>query len=123
MERDEGRRGDDDRIRRYLEHVASIPLLAAEDEIRLAKAVQAGDDGARRRLVESNLQLVVAIARRYEGQGLRLADLIQEGNIWLTRAVDQYDWLKGYRLSSYATWWVRRGITEALAGPGLPGAS
>jgi RNA polymerase primary sigma factor len=84
--------------------------------------MQSGDDGARRQLIESKLGLVVAIARQHEGQGLRLIDLIQEGNIWLTRAVDRYDWRKGERLSSEATRWIGRGITEALQGP-MAGAS
>ena len=121
MEQDEGHDGgDEDRLRQYFEEVALFPLLTKEDEARLAQAAQAGDDSARRRLIESNLRLVVAIARRYQGRGLRLADLIQEGNIWLARAVDEYDWQKGYGFSSYATWWIRRGITEALRRPGMP---
>ena len=119
MAKDEEHHGDDDDpLHEYLEEIAAFPLLSIEDEVRLARAVQAGDADARRQLIESNLRLVVAIARRYEGQGLRLADAIQEGNIGLARAVDHYDWQKGFKFSTYATWWIRRQITESLRGPG-----
>ena len=111
---------DDEPLRRYLAEVASVPLLTRDDEILLAQAAEAGDQDARRRLLESNLPLVVAIARRYDGQGLRLVDVIQEGNIGLTRAADHYDWRKGIKFSTYATSWIRQAITEALHGPGGP---
>ena len=123
MEDDERRPdddGDDDPLRRYLAEVASVPLLTRDEEVRLAQAAEAGDQDARRRLLESNLRLVVTIARRYDGQGLRLADVIQVGNIGLTRAADHYDWRKGIKFSTYATWWIRRSITEALNDPGEP---
>jgi RNA polymerase primary sigma factor len=109
--------GDDDALRKYLTEIAAFPLLTSEDEVRLGRAIEAGDEEARRRLAESNLRLVVSIAKKYDGRGLRLLDLIQEGNIGLSRAVDRYDWRKGFRFSTYATWWVRRAITEAIEGP------
>lgn len=109
--------GDDDAFRKYLAEIAAFPLLTPEDEIRLAKAVETGDEDARRRLTESNLRLVVSIAKRFDGKGFRLADLVQEGNLGLSRAVDRYDWRKGFTFSSYATWWVRQAITQAIDGP------
>ena len=109
--------GDDDALRTYLTEIAAFPLLTSEDEVRLGKAAEAGDEHARRKLTESNLRLVVSIAKKYDGRGLRLLDLIQEGNIGLCRAVDRYDWRKGFKFSTYATWWVRQAITEAIEGP------
>lgn len=109
--------GDDDALRKYLTEIAAFPLLARDDEIRLGKAVEAGDEGARRKLTESNLRLVVSIAKKYDRKGLRLLDLIREGNIGLSRAVDRYDWRKGFKFSTYATWWVRQAITQAIEGP------
>ena len=109
--------GDDDALRKYLAEIAAFPLLTNEEEIRLAKAAEAGDEDARRKLIESNLRLVVSIAKKYDGRGLRLLDLIQEGNIGLSRAVDRYDWRKGFKFSTYATWWVRQAITQAIEGP------
>ena len=108
---------DDDAIRKYLTEIAAFPLLTRDDEIRLGKAVKAGDEDARRKLTESNLRLVVSIAKKYDRKGLRLLDLIQEGNIGLSRAVDRYDWRKGFKFSTYATWWVRQAITQAIEGP------
>ena len=109
--------GEDDALRKYLAEIAAFPLLSSDDEVRLAKAAEAGDEDARRKLTESNLHLVVAVARRYDGRGLRLVDLISEGNIGLARAVDHYDWRKGFRFPTYATWWVRQAITQAVEGP------
>ena len=109
--------GDDDALRTYLTEIAAFPLLTRDDEIRLGKAVDAGDEDARRKLTESNLRLVVSIAKKYDRKGLRLLDLIQEGNIGLSRAVDRYDWRKGFKFSTYATWWVRQAITQAIEGP------
>jgi RNA polymerase primary sigma factor len=109
--------GDDDALRKYLTEIAVFPLLTSADEVRLGKAAEAGDEDARRQLTESNLRLVVSIAKKYDGRGLRLLDLIQEGNIGLSRAVDRYDWRKGFKFSTYATWWVRQAITEAIEGP------
>jgi RNA polymerase primary sigma factor len=110
--------GDDDALRKYLAEIAAFPLLTRQDEVRLGKGVEAGDQDARRRLIESNLRLVVSIARRYDGNGLKLLDLIQEGNVGLSRAVDRYDWRKAFKFSTYATWWVRQAITQAIKGRG-----
>jgi RNA polymerase primary sigma factor len=111
--------GDDEALRKYLAEVAAFPLLTSEDEVRLGKAVEAGDRDSRRKLIESNLRLVVSIAKRYEGSGVRLLDLIQEGNLGLSRAADRYDWRKGFKFSTYATWWIRQAITRAIEGPRL----
>ena len=108
---------DDEALRKYLTEIAAFPLLTSEDEVRLGKAVAAGDEDARRKLIESNLRLVVSIAKKYDGSGLRLLDLIQEGNLGLSRAVDRYDWRKGFKFSTYATWWVRQAISQAIEGP------
>jgi RNA polymerase primary sigma factor len=114
--------GDDEAFRQYLAEVSGFPLLSGEDEVRLGQAIEAGDQNARRKLTESNLLLVVSIAKKYEGHGLRLLDLIQEGNIGLARAADRYDWRKGFKFSTYATWWIRQAITQAIQGPN-PGAA
>jgi len=108
---------DDEALREYLTEIAAFPLLTSEDEVRLGKAVAAGDEDARRKLIESNLRLVVSIAKKYDGRGLRLLDLIQEGNLGLSRAVDRHDWRKGFKFSTYATWWVRQAISQAIEGP------
>jgi RNA polymerase primary sigma factor len=104
----------DDALTRYLEQVARHPLLTRCEEIRLARLSASGDPEAKRRLVESNLRLVVAIARRYRGLGLDLLDLIQEGNLGLIAAVERYDWRRGAKLATYASWWIRRDIARAL---------
>lgn len=107
-----------DPIRLYLRDIAEAPLLTAEEEVELAKRIEAGDMEALQRFVRSNLRLVVSIAKRYVGRGLSLLDLIQEGNIGLIRAVQKYDWRRGYRFSTYATWWIRQAITRAIADQG-----
>src|SRR5690349_4681081 len=105
----------DDTLHLYLSDIARHPLLSRFEEIALAKRIAAGDDGARRRLVESNLRLVVAIARTFRGRGLELLDLIQEGTVGLMSAADRYDWRRGTRFSTYAGWWIRHEIMRALA--------
>jgi RNA polymerase primary sigma factor len=109
--------GDDEALRKYLTEIAAFPLLTSEDEVRLGKAVEAGDEDARRKLIESNLRVVVSIAKKYDGSGLRLPDLVQEGNLGLSRAADRYDWRKGFKFSTYATWWIRQAIARAIEGP------
>jgi RNA polymerase primary sigma factor len=99
----------------YLSEISRIPLLTREQEIELAKQVAAGDEAARKRMVESNLRLVVMLARRYQGRGLPLSDLIAEGNLGLIRAVEKFRWDRGTRFSTYATWWIRQAIARALA--------
>ncbi len=105
----------DDSVRMYLREIGRIPLLTTEDEIRLAKRIEAGDETAKRKLAEANLRLVVSIAKKYIGRGLSLLDLIQEGNTGLLRAVVKFDYHKGYKFSTYATWWIRQAITRAIA--------
>jgi RNA polymerase primary sigma factor len=105
----------EDTVGLYLREIAKVPLLTAAEEISLAKALERGDTRARRRLTESNLRLVVSIARRYSGRGLSFLDLIQEGNLGLMKAVERYDWRLGHRFSTYATWWIRQSVTRALA--------
>lgn len=105
----------DDSIQMYLREIGKVPLLNAEEEIDLAKRITKGDIAARKRLTEANLRLVVSIAKKYMGRNLGLLDLIQEGNLGLFRAVDKFDWRKGYKFSTYATWWIRQAITRALA--------
>lgn len=107
-----------DPVKTYLREIGQIPLLSQEEEQRLALAARAGDQQAAKQLSEANLRLVVSIAKRYAGRGLSFLDLIQEGNIGLMRAVDKYDPSKGFRFSTYATWWVRQAITRALADQG-----
>jgi RNA polymerase primary sigma factor len=104
-----------DPVRMYLKEIGRIPLLSAEEEAEVSLAVENGDDSARNKLAESNLRLVVSIAKRYVGRGLLFLDLIQEGNIGLMKAVEKFDYGKGYKFSTYATWWIRQAITRALA--------
>src|SRR2546421_2790792 len=107
--------GADDAVRSYLRSIGRVRLLTKEDEVRLAKRVEANDMAAKNQLIEANLRLVVSIAKRYTGRGLTLLDLIQEGNLGLIRAVEKFDWRRGFKFSTYATWWIRQGITRALA--------
>ena len=105
----------DDPVRMYLKEIGRVPLLSAAEEIELAKLVEAGDESAKRRLAEANLRLVVSIAKRYVGRGMLFLDLIQEGNLGLIKAVEKFDYRKGYKFSTYATWWIRQAITRAIA--------
>jgi RNA polymerase primary sigma factor len=105
----------DDPVRMYLKEIGRIPLLTAEEEIALAKRIEEGDEEAKRRLAEANLRLVVSIAKRYVGRGMLFLDLIQEGNLGLIKAVEKFDYRKGYKFSTYATWWIRQAITRAIA--------
>ncbi len=105
----------DDPVRMYLKEIGQIKLLSAEEEVELAKAVSEGDQSAKNKLTEANLRLVVSIAKKYSGRGLHILDLIQEGNTGLIRAVDKFDWTKGNKFSTYATWWIRQAITRAIA--------
>ena len=105
----------EDSVRLYLREIGKIPLISAQEEIRLAKRIEAGDEVAKKKLAEANLRLVVSIAKKYIGRGLSLLDLIQEGNTGLLRAVEKFDWRKGYKFSTYATWWIRQAITRAIA--------
>ena len=107
-----------DLFRLYLDEIGRHPLLTADDEVRLAKAIEAGDEQARRTMIESNLRLVVSIARRYWATGLPLGDLVQEGNLGLLRAVEKFDWRRGVKFSTYATWWIRQAITRGAADRG-----
>ena len=105
----------DDPVRMYLKEIGRVPLLTAEEEIALARRMEAGDETARHRLEEANLRLVVSIAKRYVGRGMLFLDLIQEGNLGLLKAVEKFDYSKGYKFSTYATWWIRQAITRAIA--------
>ena len=105
----------DDPVRMYLKEIGQIPLLTAEEELALAKRVSEGDEKAKKQLTEANLRLVVSIAKKYSGRGLHILDLIQEGNTGLIRAVDKFDYTKGNKFSTYATWWIRQAITRAIA--------
>ncbi len=105
----------DDPVRMYLKEIGQVRLLSAEEEIELAKLVAEGDQTAKNKLTEANLRLVVSIAKKYSGRGLHILDLIQEGNTGLIRAVDKFDWTKGNKFSTYATWWIRQAITRAIA--------
>ena len=105
----------DDPVRLYLKEIGQIKLLSAEEEVELAKRVSEGDQAAKNKLTEANLRLVVSIAKKYSGRGLHILDLIQEGNTGLIRAVDKFDWTKGNKFSTYATWWIRQAITRAIA--------
>src|SRR3990170_5628827 len=104
-----------DPVRMYLKEIGRAPLLIFAEEIDLAKRTEKGDKKARAKLIESNLRLVVSIAKKYVGRGLTLMDLIQEGNIGLQKAVEKYNWRRGYKFSTYATWWIRQAITRAIA--------
>ena len=105
----------DDPVRMYLKEIGKVPLLTADEEIRLARRIEDGDNEAKRRLAEANLRLVVSIAKRYVGRGMLFLDLIQEGNLGLIKAVEKFDYSKGYKFSTYATWWIRQAITRAIA--------
>ena len=105
----------DDSVRMYLREIGRIPLISSEDEIKWAKAIEKGDQIAKKKLAEANLRLVVSIAKKYIGRGLSLMDLVQEGNTGLLRAVEKFDYHRGYKFSTYATWWIRQAITRAIA--------
>ena len=105
----------DDPVRMYLKEIGKVPLLSADEEIELAKRMELGDEDAKKRLCEANLRLVVSIAKRYVGRGMLFLDLIQEGNLGLIKAVDKFDYRKGYKFSTYATWWIRQAITRSIA--------
>jgi len=105
----------DDPVRMYLKEIGRVPLLSAEEEINLAQRIEQGDEDAKRRLAEANLRLVVSIAKRYVGRGMLFLDLIQEGNLGLIKAVEKFDFRKGFKFSTYATWWIRQAITRAIA--------
>lgn len=105
----------DDPVRMYLKEIGRVPLLTAEEEVELAKRIEQGDEEAKKRLAEANLRLVVSIAKRYVGRGMLFLDLIQEGNMGLLKAVEKFDYRKGYKFSTYATWWIRQAITRAIA--------
>src|SRR5579875_1342096 len=104
-----------DPVRMYLKEIGRVDLLSAEEEIELAHRIEQGDEEAKRRLAEANLRLVVSIAKRYVGRGMLFLDLIQEGNMGLIKAVEKFDYRKGYKFSTYATWWIRQAITRAIA--------
>ncbi|QOV18216.1 RNA polymerase sigma factor RpoD [Blautia liquoris] len=105
----------EDPVRMYLKEIGKVPLLSADEEISLAKKMEQGDEAAKKRLAEANLRLVVSIAKRYVGRGMLFLDLIQEGNLGLIKAVEKFDYRKGYKFSTYATWWIRQAITRAIA--------
>mgnify|MGYP001941666337 FL=1 len=105
----------DDPVRMYLKEIGKISLLTAEEEVEIAKRMEAGDESAKKELAEANLRLVVSIAKRYVGRGMSFLDLIQEGNLGLMKAVDKFDYTKGFKFSTYATWWIRQAITRAIA--------
>ncbi|WP_170311533.1 RNA polymerase sigma factor RpoD [Vallitalea okinawensis] len=105
----------DDPVRMYLKEIGKVPLLSADEEVKLAKRMEEGDQIAKQKLAEANLRLVVSIAKRYVGRGMLFLDLIQEGNLGLIKAVEKFDYTKGYKFSTYATWWIRQAITRAIA--------
>ena len=107
--------GTEDPVRMYLKEIGTVPLLSADEELRLAKRKADGDEDAKERLIEANLRLVVSIAKRYTGRGMSFLDLVQEGNLGLIKGVEKFDYTKGYKLSTYATWWIRQSVTRALA--------
>lgn len=107
--------GTEDPVRMYLKEIGTVPLLSADEELDLAKRKAEGDDYAKERLIEANLRLVVSIAKRYTGRGMSFLDLVQEGNLGLIKGVEKFDYTKGYKLSTYATWWIRQSVTRALA--------
>ncbi|AYB43675.1 MAG: RNA polymerase sigma factor RpoD [Paenibacillus lautus] len=104
-----------DPVRMYLKEIGRVPLLSADEEVELSKRIEEGDEEAKRRLAEANLRLVVSIARRYAGRGMQFLDLIQEGNMGLIKAVEKFDYSKGFKFSTYATWWIRQAITRSIA--------
>ena len=108
----------EDPVRMYLKEIGNVPLLSGEEEVELAKRVEQGDEEAKKKLTESNLRLVVSIAKKYVGRGMPFLDLIQEGNMGLMKAVDKFDYTKGYKFSTYATWWIRQAITRGIADTG-----
>lgn len=108
----------EDPVRMYLKEIGNVPLLTTEEEVELAKRVEAGDEEAKKKLTEANLRLVVSIAKKYVGRGMPFLDLIQEGNMGLMKAVDKFDYTKGYKFSTYATWWIRQAITRGIADTG-----
>ena len=105
----------DDPVKVYLKEIGRVPLLTSEEEIKLAIAIKDGNEAAKKRLSEANLRLVVSIAKRYLGRGMQFLDLIQEGNLGLIKAVEKFDYTKGFKFSTYATWWIRQAITRAIA--------
>ncbi|MFQ9934135.1 MAG: RNA polymerase sigma factor RpoD [Lachnospiraceae bacterium] len=105
----------DDPVRMYLKEIGKVPLLSMEEEVELAKKIEEGDEAAKDKLVEANLRLVVSIAKRYAGRGMQFLDLIQEGNLGLIKAAEKFDYRKGYKFSTYATWWIRQSITRSIA--------
>ena len=107
--------GTEDPVRMYLKEIGTVPLLSADEEMELAKKKAEGDEQAKERLIEANLRLVVSIAKRYTGRGMSFLDLVQEGNLGLIKAVEKFDYKKGYKFSTYATWWIRQAITRAIA--------
>ena len=107
--------GTEDPVRMYLKEIGTVPLLSADEELRRAKRKADGDEDAKERLIEANLRLVVSIAKRYTGRGMSFLDLVQEGNLGLIKGVEKFDYTKGYKLSTYATWWIRQSVTRALA--------
>jgi RNA polymerase primary sigma factor len=107
-----------DAVRLYLRSIGKVPLLTAEEEVALAKRIERGDTVAKQQMVEANLRLVVSIAKHYVGRGLAFLDLVQEGSLGLMRAVEKFDWRRGYKFSTYATWWVRQAVTRAIADKG-----
>ena len=107
--------GTEDPVRMYLKEIGTVPLLTAEEELELAKRKAEGDAEAKEKLIEANLRLVVSIAKRYTGRGMSFLDLVQEGNLGLIKGVEKFDYTKGYKLSTYATWWIRQSVTRALA--------
>lgn len=107
--------GIDDPVRMYLKEIGKVPLLSAEEEVELAKRMEKGDDEAKQKLAEANLRLVVSIAKKYVGRGMLFLDLIQEGNLGLIKAVEKFDYRRGYKFSTYATWWIRQAITRSIA--------
>ncbi len=108
----------EDPVRMYLKEIGNVPLLTSEEEVELAKRVESGDEEAKQKLTEANLRLVVSIAKKYVGRGMPFLDLIQEGNMGLMKAVDKFDYTKGYKFSTYATWWIRQAITRGIADTG-----
>ena len=108
----------EDPVRMYLKEIGNVPLLSGEEEVELAKRVEQGDEEAKKKLTEANLRLVVSIAKKYVGRGMQFLDLIQEGNMGLMKAVDKFDYTKGYKFSTYATWWIRQAITRGIADTG-----